>query len=493
VRLWGRIATSALGAILLSGCVAQSTGTVRTTQLPDYALASCDYVVETNLAACSERARARRSGDIAMAVASHLAQKSETDAALRWTDDAAAWGNSKALRAIHDSHYFGTAPSGADKDAAARTLDAALAGGAQWARLLQASRLWQSDAAQARALITAVAEQNNCHAQAFLANAYYDGSLGERNWTKAYFWLLLGQSGSTARLSEIHALTEAPDGLAPPAGFVTETCQPGRLPILKASMERAVPQRFLDQAGRAARGWRPAAVEPDLAPPPESAMVEPRAQPTGRQPRMGSTAPSMPGWHLIGFDRTAAKADASLAASQIFERASKHVWIVAVASGARGSISQGSAVAIGSHRLITNCHIVEDARSIAIKQGKDIRSATLVSASPSTDRCILAVEKPLASYARTVRAFDSLRIGEAVVSIGSPHGLENTLGLGIVSGLRRLDGLHVVQTTAPVSPGSSGGGLFDASGNLVGITSFAVRDADSLNFAIAAEDFAKAK
>jgi serine protease Do len=46
-----------------------------------------------------------------------------------------------------------------------------------------------------------------------------------------------------------------------------------------------------------------------------------------------------------------------------------------------------------------------------------------------------------------------------------------------------------VQTTAPISPGSSGGGLFDQSGNLVGITSFTLRDSQGLNFAIAVEDY----
>jgi serine protease Do len=494
---WGRLTIGALGTVLLGACLPQTTGTVRTSQLPDYALASCEYIVEANFATCAQRARERRNGEIAMAVASYLAQKSDPAAALQWTEDAAAWGNGKALRAMYDSYYYGKAPLPADKDAAAKTLDAALAGGAQWARLLQASRLWTANAPEARTLITAAAEQNNCHAQAFLANAYYDGSLGEKNWTKAYFWLLLGQSGSTARLSEIHALTQVPAGIAPAAGFVTETCLPGRLPILKANMERALPARYIQQAAGAVTRWRPTTAEPDLAAPPDSAMIEPRPQPASasasRAPRMGTPAPAMPKWQLIAFDRTAAKADAQLAAADIFERASKHVWIIAVASEPRGTISQGSAVAIGPHRLITNCHIVQDARAIAIKQGKDIRSASLVSASPDTDRCILAVEKSLASYARTVRAFDSLKIGEAVVSIGSPHGLENTLGQGIVSGLRRADGMRVVQTTAPISPGSSGGGLFDASGNLVGITTFTLRDAEALNFAIAAEDFTQAK
>jgi S1-C subfamily serine protease len=59
----------------------------------------------------------------------------------------------------------------------------------------------------------------------------------------------------------------------------------------------------------------------------------------------------------------------------------------------------------------------------------------------------------------------------------------------LLSGLRRMDGIEYVQITAPVSEGSSGGGLFDDRGNLIGVTTFTVRDSQSLNFAIAASEF----
>ena len=80
-------------------------------------------------------------------------------------------------------------------------------------------------------------------------------------------------------------------------------------------------------------------------------------------------------------------------------------------------------------------------------------------------------------------------MGEPVYTIGSPSGLENTLGTGIISGLRTADGLHFVQTNAQVSPGSSGGGLFDSAGDLIGITEFTLKNSQGLNFAIAAEDY----
>jgi S1-C subfamily serine protease len=66
-----------------------------------------------------------------------------------------------------------------------------------------------------------------------------------------------------------------------------------------------------------------------------------------------------------------------------------------------------------------------------------------------------------------------------------------TLAEGIVSSKRAKDDERLFQTSAPISRGSSGGGLFDAHGNLVGITTFMIKDAQNLNFAIAAEEFAK--
>jgi S1-C subfamily serine protease len=78
-----------------------------------------------------------------------------------------------------------------------------------------------------------------------------------------------------------------------------------------------------------------------------------------------------------------------------------------------------------------------------------------------------------------------------IKSRGAPQGLELSLAEGIISSKRALDAGRLFQTSAPISKGSSGGGLFDAHGNLLGITTFMLKDAQDLNFAIAAEEYAK--
>ena len=80
-----------------------------------------------------------------------------------------------------------------------------------------------------------------------------------------------------------------------------------------------------------------------------------------------------------------------------------------------------------------------------------------------------------------------LKVGAKVYAIGAPKGLELTLSDGIVSSLREVEGGHYIQTTAAISPGSSGGGLFDESGALVGLITFYFSEGQNLNFAVPVE------
>jgi serine protease Do len=138
---------------------------------------------------------------------------------------------------------------------------------------------------------------------------------------------------------------------------------------------------------------------------------------------------------------------------------------------------------------LTNYHVVDGRRLIVVTQGDQVLEATVVASDKESDRCVLAVTGEVFSPVDGLRGFEGLRVGEQVYTIGSPSAVENTLGQGIVPGLRTVAGRHLVQTTAPISPGSSGGGLFDSAGNLVGITSFMLKNSQDLNFAIAAEDY----
>jgi S1-C subfamily serine protease len=185
-----------------------------------------------------------------------------------------------------------------------------------------------------------------------------------------------------------------------------------------------------------------------------------------------------------------------LSPEEVFKKVERSVFVVlATESEAElrvRDIMQGSAIAISDHLLLTNCHVVKDRAIIKLWQDGTRADAKLVAADAATDRCLLRTDDITLTPITGVRPVSSLAIGEHVFAIGAPISLERTLSEGLISGIRPGAGRTLVQTSAPVSPGSSGGGLFDDRGNLVGITTLASRNiAQNLNFAIAAAEYWK--
>lgn len=184
----------------------------------------------------------------------------------------------------------------------------------------------------------------------------------------------------------------------------------------------------------------------------------------------------------------------TLTPEELYKRVERSVFVVGAARSASDArardIMQGSAIAISAHMLLTNCHVVRDRPVIVILQGHVIYHAKLVAADEVSDRCVLQSSGPALVPVAGVRPFGDLVVGEHVFAIGAPRALERTLTEGLVSGLRPEPGRNLIQTSAPLSPGSSGGGLFDEHGNLLGITTLAsLPGSQNLNFAIAASDF----
>ena len=185
---------------------------------------------------------------------------------------------------------------------------------------------------------------------------------------------------------------------------------------------------------------------------------------------------------------------AALPAAELYKKVERSVFVVGAARSigdARArDILQGSAVAIAEHLLLTNCHVVQNRPVIVLLQDHVIYHAKLVASDPENDRCVLESDGAALVPIAGVRAFSDIAVGERVFAIGAPRALERTLTEGLVSGLRAAKGRNLIQTSAPLSPGSSGGGLFDERGNLLGITTLAsLPGSQNLNFAISAADF----
>ncbi|MCA0303866.1 MAG: serine protease [Proteobacteria bacterium] len=172
-----------------------------------------------------------------------------------------------------------------------------------------------------------------------------------------------------------------------------------------------------------------------------------------------------------------------LRAEEIFEKVSGSVYVV------KADKRMGSAVAISDTELLTNCHVVEDLAEVKLARAKTEMPAEVVSRNVDADRCVLRTATKLPSWVK-VRPYDDIKVGEKAITIGTPQGLELTAAEGIVSSKRLYNNTRVIQTSAPISQGSSGGGLFDAQGHLLGITTFYFKAGQNLNFAVAAEEYA---
>ena len=149
--------------------------------------------------------------------------------------------------------------------------------------------------------------------------------------------------------------------------------------------------------------------------------------------------------------------------------------------GPQARVSLGSGFVIDKDGyIVTNYHVIESARQIEVNfSGDDRVQATIVGVDPSTDLALLKIN----AQARALTPLplgdsDAVRVGDAVVAIGNPLGLERTVTAGIVSALQReitapngytID--KVIQTDAGINQGNSGGPLLNARGEVIGVNS----------------------
>jgi hypothetical protein len=132
--------------------------------------------------------------------------------------------------------------------------------------------------------------------------------------------------------------------------------------------------------------------------------------------------------------------------------------------------------------ILSNYHVITFAHKILVQMKSGTQTlAAVVFGDSERDLAVLRTAESLGS--RSAEFADAPKVGQRVYAIGAPKGFGWTLSDGLVSGLREHGGGQLIQTTAPISAGSSGGGLFDENGKLVGITTLQVEGGQNLNFA----------
>ncbi len=162
------------------------------------------------------------------------------------------------------------------------------------------------------------------------------------------------------------------------------------------------------------------------------------------------------------------------------------------AQGGPQAAGAGSGVVIAPDGyILTNSHVV--ASAVALRAGftdGQVLPATVVGTDRATDLAVIHVDAAGLPYAMLGNS-DALRVGQLVIAIGNPLGFESTVSTGVVSSLgraiRSIDGRlieNIVQHTAPLNPGSSGGPLVDSRGRVVGINTAIIAMAQGIGFAI---------
>ena len=177
---------------------------------------------------------------------------------------------------------------------------------------------------------------------------------------------------------------------------------------------------------------------------------------------------------------------AKLSTAQIADRATASVVVVENFNDDGERAGQGSGYVHSSDGvIITNYHVIRGAKSLTVrvpaKESFHIDSVLAY----SIEHDVAALQVSASLPALETEALEPVKVGDRVIAIGAPLGLESTVSEGIVSAMRDAGGTHIIQTTASISPGSSGGPLFDDFGKVIGLTTSHMRDGQNLNFVIA--------
>jgi S1-C subfamily serine protease len=160
----------------------------------------------------------------------------------------------------------------------------------------------------------------------------------------------------------------------------------------------------------------------------------------------------------------------------------------AVASITAGQ-ARGTGFFIRPDQVLTNAHVVQGQTSVTLQVGNTSYSARVMTVSAGSDLAVLQVYNPNPNQA-TLRmgTIAGIRVGQEVIAVGSALGvLSNTVTRGIISAVRQVGNITLLQTDAAINPGNSGGPLVDRSGLVIGINSMTVmaQAGQGLAFAVA--------
>jgi S1-C subfamily serine protease len=166
--------------------------------------------------------------------------------------------------------------------------------------------------------------------------------------------------------------------------------------------------------------------------------------------------------------------------AQIAARASESVVVIISPEG------RGAGFVVGPNLVATCFHVIAGTDRIAVRTRDGVEHAahSVVAYNQADDIVLLAVDE-LGAPRLWFGDFTAVTPGDPVTVIGHPRGLDSSVSTGVVSAVRKIDSeRQLLQITAPISPGSSGGPVLSQKGEVIGVTSFLLRNGQELNFAV---------
>jgi hypothetical protein len=169
---------------------------------------------------------------------------------------------------------------------------------------------------------------------------------------------------------------------------------------------------------------------------------------------------------------------------------SQSAVVLIIARKPNGSSSVGSGFHIGGGFVATNYHVISGCDVVALVKGEDepVGAESVVAYNQVADLALLGVEAAREWPALKLGETNDLHPGDRLVVLGNPQGLVASVSDGILSAQRDTNGVSLLQLTAPISHGSSGGPVLDLRGEVVGVTTFYLTGGQSLNFAVSVDE-----
>jgi len=171
-------------------------------------------------------------------------------------------------------------------------------------------------------------------------------------------------------------------------------------------------------------------------------------------------------------------------ASRVYTAASKSVFLIIVKSANGDAVAQATGFSVEGNRIITNEHVVRGGNPY-LDLGAVRVALKIVIVDSVNDLAILMPDAEISSPPLKLSSTQP-KPGTTIFALGNPAGLEKSISSGVVAGVRNLSGRELLQISAPISPGSSGGPILTANGEVVGVAVGMLEAGQNLNFAVPA-------